>query len=697
MKKLLIVLLLLFFPHLVFGATTWTTDVTQAGGGGACADAGECSIAEFNELSGDYSNSVFNFSGTITTAVNSGIYGTSGNVVTLDGWAGGSCDPVADGNCASAAVLEAGMLLAGGVDYITIQDMSVTSPGNCLKINSTTESGTSSYITIQRTHFYNAGWNLFQIWYDSGSNRSNYITIDSNRWEGYGETDWGPPVSLNAPQGINISGVNDLVVTNNVLGGDAASYAYSDNVIELHRSTGVLFEYNEIHGAYTQSGLAVKEANPGVQDLIIRFNKIYDNGIAGDGRALGIGWYTSGNFYIYANFMYANGDAGITLGDGLDNVWIWSNIISDNNGVGFADFYRDPGLTKDNINLINNTFYRNGVGISDGQWRAVTAISFPDNVTTNITVKNNIFSDNRPNASNYNQIYVDGTILGDGDLEHNTYYYNGQTANMYYDGADRSLATLQGTYNVEDDDPIGGGVSDGEIADPGFTDANGADNTNGTEDDDFTLDGTNINDGADLSQCFGVTVQEILYTVCLDDALDPLNTDWTTTPPTVATVKQDSYGASWERGAYAHLEGVTPPELSTAVIDSLGTTLTLTFDTDVYDGSDYQDEDWNVDCDLAGAGVTVTYVSGKDTSTWTFTLDTKILSEGAGDTNCNIDMTDATDSMENSVGDAMAVLTDGAVTNNSTQTAGTVTLTTTVGGGSETVTVGGGSQTVTIE
>ena len=42
-------------------------------------------------------------------------------------------------------------------------------------------------------------------------------------------------------------------------------------------------------------------------------------------------------------------------------------------------------------------------------------------------------------------------------------------------------------------------------------------------------------------------------TVCLDDALDPNTTDWTTTPPTVNTVKRDTYG--WSRGAYAYRDG----------------------------------------------------------------------------------------------------------------------------------------------
>jgi hypothetical protein len=117
---------------------------------------------------------------------------------------------------------------------------------------------------------------------------------------------------------------------------------------------------------------------------------------------------------------------------------------------------------------------------------------------------------------------------------------------MYYAGSTRTLATLKSKYKVEDNSPAG------EIANPGFTDPNGADNKNGTADDDFSLNGKNINDGADLSKCWYVKVQDTTHKICLDDALDPVKTDWTQTPPVVYTVKQDSYGRGWERGAYVY-------------------------------------------------------------------------------------------------------------------------------------------------
>jgi hypothetical protein len=110
--------------------------------------------------------------------------------------------------------------------------------------------------------------------------------------------------------------------------------------------------------------------------------------------------------------------------------------------------------------------------------------------------------------------------------------------NNYYDSS--GAATLTG-ISME---------GDAEEADPGFTNE---------LTDDYTLDGTNnVSEGTDLSECFAVTIQGVLYEPCVDDALDPNGTDWTTTPPTVVTVKRDDYKrgtAYWDRGAYVYDSG----------------------------------------------------------------------------------------------------------------------------------------------
>ncbi len=47
-------------------------------------------------------------------------------------------------------------------------------------------------------------------------------------------------------------------------------------------------------------------------------------------------------------------------------------------------------------------------------------------------------------------------------------------------------------------------------------DPNGADNTHGTVDDDYTLSASGST-GEDLTACFGITIQNEVHTICYDD------------------------------------------------------------------------------------------------------------------------------------------------------------------------------------
>ncbi len=81
------------------------------------------STAQFEALTGDYSGDIFYFTGTITEdSLDVNIYGTSGNPVTLDGWSGGTCEPVVS-TCSSSAYMGATLLNIGGNDHIRIQDL----------------------------------------------------------------------------------------------------------------------------------------------------------------------------------------------------------------------------------------------------------------------------------------------------------------------------------------------------------------------------------------------------------------------------------------------------------------------------------------------------------------------------------------------------------------------------------------------
>ena len=182
----------------------------------------------------------------------------------------------------------------------------------------------------------------------------------------------------------------------------------------------------------------------------------------------------------------------------------------------------------------NNTFARNGdLDSGDPDPGSAARGGWVGIAGSNHVVKNNLFYNNRPTGNyGYQQIF-DAT------------------------GATKEYNTIYHSMDIE-----------GKVVDPGFTDPDGADNIHGTVDDDYTLAGSGNTDGADLSKCFSVdlsggdawmeahTGYGRYIEPCIDDALDPNGTDWTTTPPTVSTVKRDTYG--WSRGAYAFLGSQKP-------------------------------------------------------------------------------------------------------------------------------------------
>ena len=108
---------------------------------------------------------------------------------------------------------------------------------------------------------------------------------------------------------------------------------------------------------------------------------------------------------------------------------------------------------------------------------------------------------------------------------------------------------------------------------------------------------------------------------------------------------------------------VTPPQLSTAVIASNGTTLTLTFSENVTQGGGYNDADWDIDASGSGSDIGITYSSGNGTGTHTYTIASTIQS---GET-VNIDFNGDTDSEEDGSGNDLAAIVSDSVTNNSTE------------------------------
>ena len=387
MKRLSIIFLLLLVPALAFGATTWTTAVTQDGAGGACEDGGECSVAEFNALSGDYSNSVFYFSGTFTSTVDVGISGTLDNEVILDGY---ETDNTTYQNLSEAtgrAKIDVTTSLAGiaidGGDYIEVVDFEITDFDQAIRVALTTE---SNDITIKRCYMYEGSNGIY-----FGSASYN-ITIGGSSGNGnviknIGTTTAGEDIAL----GQN---THDIIISYNHLYADSSSWGI-DGIMSLG-SDDVLVEYNSIHEHNKtvnlgENGIDLKR---NCSDWIIRYNDIYGHNEQGieiilNGSALG----SADRIYIYGNRIH-DGDVYALMAQydaaaQFDDIYIFSNLIYgfDRDGINISN--------KGTFTIFNNTISEN----------AATPVNTHDlgvyigGGAGAIVLKNNILIKNRPNES----------------------------------------------------------------------------------------------------------------------------------------------------------------------------------------------------------------------------------------------------------------------------------------------------------
>lgn len=508
--------------------------VTEDGSGA------DYSAVVFNSLTGtDYAGDTFYFSGEFTTRIRVHIGGTAGSPVTLDGFQGGDCDPL-HADCTSSALLTRGMWAGyqiSGPDYLRIVDFRMqnsTSVDACFALipdpAGSDDASHIDHVEVMRNHVFETPGTLF---YFRGG---RYGVIENNKFVHFGQN------ATDAVQGVNFIEVDNTVIRGNEFGHDEMSYpsgCTSANTVEVHGCHNQLWEYNDIYGAPNQAGVAFKEWGP-MGDIVFRFNKVHDNGETG--VSWGGGTDPLSGLYAYGNHVYGNPVSGLSAHDDGDDSYFWSNVVHDNGDHGFCAWDRGQG-SPDNITLFNNTFARNGADDIEYVRGGIVLVA-----GSAISAKNNVFLDNRPGAGSsiYSQIVETGQQP---ELEHNTLFHNGGAATWFYDGAERDLAAMQGTYNREDDDPAG------EVADPGLADPDGADDVHGTADDDYTLTVAGVVDsGADLSQCFTVDIDAGSYatiTVCFEDGLSE-DTDWTTVPPTVVTAKQGDVGSGWDRGAYIY-------------------------------------------------------------------------------------------------------------------------------------------------
>lgn len=556
-----------------FGGTVQIYYVTQTGAGSNSGQTGAwvtpptssgqaMSVAQFNNVvnwsSSESSNDIdpgdtVYFSGTITSEITPKGSGSTGLPIILDGYSAGDFDPWGGGT--SNAIFTGGLWINNAYSYITVQDFRASTGSRpsypMVSVYNNTSSGHSSNIIFQRNYFYNANYSLLGIlrtYYSSSYYEGpDYITIEENRMVGYGKT--------TSEQGLNFTRVSNLVIRNNELANSLPSYSSSgDNVIEIHGSHNYLLEYNYIHSANDQSGISNKELGSAVNyDGIIRFNKFYYNGRTDsnyDGRGISFSsdaGYSNHDIYVYGNYIYQNENHGLDFHRGNYNMWAWSNVITGNTNNGIIMWTASGYLPEHDIHIYNNTIVHNETEYTGSSEVDRTGFGLRETAATNIYFKNNILYYNRPNVSANYQQWASNSTMNSGVSDYNTLYYPSQTATYYYFGAVRTLATMQG-YGLE---------MHSNIQDPGFNDGS----LNYDDTDDYSLDGTYVNDGVDLSGTIAtVSVQGINYTMDAKWALNP-GLNWTQDAPDIEAeftsnpmLDRDEVG--WSRGAYAYSIGV---------------------------------------------------------------------------------------------------------------------------------------------
>lgn len=483
--------------------------------------------------------------GTITSEVQVPDSGSSGSVITYDGDDGVNPACTIDRN-GGAYGFTIGNGSSFARSYVTVQDLIVTDFADLgILIHGSAGGGVPHDIIVKRCTIHTALQKGISVSDNSwGNNRPYNITIGGASGDGNTIYNIG-----NDTRGmdVNTSYAHDVIISYNHLYANNTDYGIDG--IHLIEGYNQLIEYNTVHGHNNNTGGQWGEncvdIKGGSYNIIVRFNRFYDNdhepavimqtvrGGPGDAN-------NTHDIYIYGNSIYETQNAvAIYVKEGyyVNDIHVWANLIYDNSNWGISIAHDETsGNTVSNLYVYNNVFAENAPGVSPVQL-SFSGFRYYDLAGTNRLIKNNIFYKNRPDATDYRQRHSNAT--GDQTFDYNQYYWPGHTSYVYWSGADRTIATLQDSYGQE---------IKGADSDPGFTNA-------GTNV--FTLQSTSpcINNGADLSGLAGsLTIHDTIYNMYYDDCLDPNNTDFSTVPPTVQTLKQNEHGTGWDQGAYVYAE-----------------------------------------------------------------------------------------------------------------------------------------------
>lgn len=551
MKRIFLTLLFLVLScGVVFGAAQ-TYYVIESGAGAMSGKslANAWRVSDFNSSSNwdtsenvdkiDPGDTVF-FSGTITSEIKIAGDGSASGTITLDGYEAGDCNMITASDigsvCTDSAIVSSSNTYgirgdqggsAGPAHYITVQDFRINGPNQGLYFP-----GGSSHIMLRRNYAKNNIWHSFVFPQDEGTSAYSdiyHIIVKDNKFHNAGNADGRGWATIYHTHYIYVAG--------NYFTNDLPLASYGREGLQIFESDNMLVENNKLEniglsGTTEEACLNTKNRN---SEVIFRFNHV-DN-VLGYGIKLSTG--AGENYYAYGNWSH-DASFGIVVpqrnGTTVQNVYIWSNLITHNDreGVGIVRF---SDGTIQNVYVYNNTITKNAASTTDSHDAGFTQ----DTGSTNIYARNNIFFDNE--RYGYTELAINVIESGVLTVDHNGYWWSPTSSPASVNGVTKS--------NQVDDDPD-------------FVDSDG---------EDYRLAATSpmINAGADVSATFYVNVSGgdswfetnsgySTVTLNLGDGLDPSNTNWDGIIPVVATLPRSTYG--WSIGAYvfgAGSEDTTAP------------------------------------------------------------------------------------------------------------------------------------------
>ena len=505
------------------------------------------------------------FFGRITTKVKppTGYGGSPGNYITLDGYKAGNCNHMSGDIDANAALIDTST--GYGIElndnhYLIIQDFGITDIDTAAIGSITTSSDNAiGNITFRRIGITEAMDGIRLTTNSVSWTGGTYITIEDCLIKNIASGD-----TSSARGHIRLLAVNDLIIRRN--------YIYNDGTVPLVgngqdgmvilSSSRVLIEYNKVHHMSEDCIDFKDDADAVFGDVIIRFNYLSDTRQS----PITLQDVNGSNAYVYGNLIDGNSAGGVRWGGiyifrGFEKVAAWANVIYDTDKSGIIMFDQDGARQVDNGFFSNNTIVNNRIDSTSYQH---AGIAMWNRRRGTYVAKNNILVDNAANDSDRGQIYVGSGVGNYTTVDYNLYWlsHGGNTAKIYWNAS-------SGSDYYELADPVSGTTfysstgkeRHGKVLDPLFTDLDRRDLT-------LTSNSPAINSGETLSSpaWWSIpTIQGVDYSteVMLSVGLDPINTNWKTTPPTVRTTRQGNYG-SWDRGAYVYTgdsssPGISPP------------------------------------------------------------------------------------------------------------------------------------------